>query len=70
MQAEELLCIVRYQVDFKAVVDPGFFDGLVARLEADDFFERQKMDATQIVIGIWRRKAVEVRPLIVAKTRG
>ena len=31
-------------------------------LQPDDFLERQKMDAAQVVIGIRRREAVQVRP--------
>jgi len=61
-QAEELLGVVCHQVDFEAIMNPRFLDGFVARLQAYDFFERQKMYAAQVVIGIRRREAVKMRP--------
>ena len=57
-QAEELLGVVRHQVDFQAVVHARLFDCLVACLQADDFLQRQQMDAAQVEVRIRRRKAV------------
>ncbi len=40
--------------DFSTVSSPG--------LQPDDFFQRQQMNAPQVVVGVGRRKSVQVRP--------
>ena len=40
--------------DFSTVSSPG--------LQADDFFQRQQVHATQVVVRIGRRETVQMRP--------
>ena len=53
---------MRDQIDLQAIVDPRFLDRLLAGLQSDHILERQQMHATQVEIGVRRRKAVQVRP--------
>src|SRR5262249_42236836 len=59
-QAEELLDVMRDQVDLQPVVDSRFLDCFRARLQTDDFFERQEVRAPQIVVRIGGGKAVQM----------
>ena len=61
---------MRDQVDLQAVADAGHFDRLAAGVQAEHVAHRQHMDAAQIVVGVGRGEAVEVRPLIVANSSG
>ena len=47
-QAEELAGVMRDQIDLQPVMDAGFLDGLVPRLQPDHFLERQQMHAPQV----------------------
>ena len=49
-EAEELLGVVRHQVDFEAVVYTGLLDRPGTDLQADDLLQRQHVDATQVEI--------------------
>jgi hypothetical protein len=60
-QAEELLGVVRHQVDLDPVVNARLLYGFGADAEADHLFERQDVDASQIEVRIRRRKAVQMR---------
>src|SRR5262249_30529723 len=60
-QSEELLHIVRDQVNLQTVAHGRNFNRFTPRIEAYDFARRQYVNASQIVIGIWRREAEKMR---------
>src|SRR5215470_3567655 len=60
-QSEELLHIVRDQVDLQAIAQGRNFYRLASRVETHNLARRQDVNATQIVIGIWRREPVKMR---------
>lgn len=60
-QAEELAGVVRDQVEFKPVLVPRRLDRLTARVESDDLAGGEEVAASQVVIRIRRREAVQMR---------
>src|SRR5262245_14228751 len=60
-QTEELLHVVRDQINLQTVPHGRNFNRFAARLEAYDFAHRQNVNSSQIVIGIGRREAVKMR---------
>jgi hypothetical protein len=49
------------EIDFQPVVDPRLLDRLRADVQTDNFFQRKDMNPAQVVVGIRRRKPVQMR---------
>ena len=61
-QAHELADVVGDEVEVEALLVGHAFEGLGAAAQADHFAQRQHVHAAQVVVGVGRREAVEVRP--------
>lgn len=48
------------EVHFEAIMHSRLLDGLVAGVEAQHPFKRQEMNATQVKVGVRRRKPVQM----------
>jgi hypothetical protein len=59
---EEFEHVVRDQVHFHTGSQTGDFDGLLFRQQPHHLFRRQDVRAAQVVVGIRRGKAIQMRP--------
>src|SRR4051794_40350442 len=60
-QFEELLGVVRHEIDFNPVMNSVLLYGFFTWIKPDYFLQRQKMYAAQVEIRVGGREAVQMR---------
>jgi hypothetical protein len=60
-QRQELLHVMRYNVNLYPVADAGGLDCLASRIQPDHLPQWQDVDPTQVIIRVGRRETIEMR---------